>query len=103
MVRGIAPNFNNMLAVVLGRADLMLAELHADHLLLADLGAIREVAQRGAALTRRILVFSRQEALRPEKLDVNGEVTIPKESLGGAVGEDVEFVTDLGQGPFPVE
>ncbi|OLE21353.1 MAG: hypothetical protein AUG49_22250 [Catenulispora sp. 13_1_20CM_3_70_7] len=100
---GIAHDFNNMLAVVLGRADLMLAELPADHLLRADLGAIREVAERGAALTRRILVFSRQEPLRPEKLDVNEVVTVTKEALGGAVGEDVEFVTDLGQGPLPVE
>jgi len=90
---GIAHDFNNMLAVVLGRADLMLAELPADHLLRADLGAIREVAERGAALTRRILVFSRQEPLRPEKLDVNEVVTVTKEALGGAVGEDVDAVS----------
>lgn len=100
---GIAHDFNNMLAVVLGRADLMLAELPEDHRLRGDIDIIREVAERGAALTRRILVFSRQEQLRPEKLDVNEVVTVTKEVLSGAVGEDVEFVTDLGQGLPPVE
>ncbi|MFL6111759.1 MAG: response regulator, partial [Catenulispora sp.] len=100
---GIAHDFNNLLAVVLGRADLMLAELPEDHRLRGDLGIVREVAERGAALTRRILVFSRQEPLRPEKLDVNQVVTVTKEALGGAVGEDVEFVSDLGPGPLPVE
>ena len=100
---GIAHDFNNLLAVVLGRADLMLAELPGDHALRDDLGIIREVAERGAALTRRILVFSRQERLRPETLDVNDIVTVTKEVLSGAVGEDVEFVTDLGQGLPPVE
>ena len=99
---GIAHDFNNMLAVVLGRVDLMLTELPEDHPLRGDLTIVREVAERGAALTRRILVFSRQEPLRPETLDVNEVVTLTKEVLSGAVGEDVEFVTDLGQNLRPV-
>lgn len=100
---GIAHDFNNMLAVVLGRADLILADLPEDHPLRGDLAVVREVAERGAALTRRILVFSRQEQLRPERLDVNEVVAATKEALSGAVGEDVEFVTDLAQDLPPVE
>lgn len=100
---GIAHDFNNMLAVFLGRADLMLAELPEDHALRGDLAVVREVAERGAALTRRILLFSRQEQLRPERLEVNEVVAVTKEALSGAVGEDVEFVADLEQGLPPVE
>jgi two-component system, cell cycle sensor histidine kinase and response regulator CckA len=99
---GIAHDFNNLLAVILGHTDLMLAELPQDSPSRPGLELVRHLTSRGAALTRQLLVFSRQEPLRPETLDVNEVVADTERVLRGAVGEDVEFVTVLAPGLRPV-
>ncbi|MBJ6121525.1 ATP-binding protein [Sphingomonas mollis] len=66
---GIAHDFNNMLAVVVG--GLELARRHADSdpaSMLRHLDSATEGANRAAALTRRLLAFSREESLKPEAI-----------------------------------
>jgi len=67
---GVAHDFNNLLTVVIGGIQLALAELddpeERDEVLRQALLA----AQRGAALTQRLLVFSRRQALQPVPLEV---------------------------------
>ena len=90
---GIAHDFNNLLAVILGHTDLALADLPPDSPYRPGMAAIHTLAERGAALTRQLLVFSRQEPLRPEILDANEVVADTERVLRGAIGEDVTFVT----------
>ena len=90
---GIAHDFNNLLAVILGHTDLALADLPPDSPHRPGMAAIHTLAERGAKLTRQLLVFSRQEPLRPEILDANEVVADTERVLRGAIGEDVEFVT----------
>jgi two-component system cell cycle sensor histidine kinase/response regulator CckA len=99
---GVAHDFNNLLALILGRADLALADLPGDGAQRADLEIIRRLAERGGELTRRLLVFSRQEPLDPRILDVNKVVADTEQVLHGTIGEDVEFVTRLDPAPCPV-
>lgn len=96
---GIAHDFNNLLALILGRADLALAELPRDAATRPDLELIHQLAERGGALTRRLLVFSRQEPLDPRVLDVNGVVADTEQMLRGVLEEDVEFAVSLD--PLP--
>jgi two-component system, cell cycle sensor histidine kinase and response regulator CckA len=100
---GIAHDFNNLLAVILGHADLSLAELPGDSRLRENLELVRQLAERGAAFTRQLLVFSRQEPLQPETLDVNEVVTLTEQVLRGAIDVDVEFVMDLAPDLWPVK
>jgi signal transduction histidine kinase len=104
---GIAHDFNNLLTLILGRADLALADLSRNSpedlaALCADLDIIRRLAERGGALTRRLLVFSRQEPLNPQTFDINEVVADTERVLRGAIGEDVEFVVELDPAPCPV-
>jgi len=99
---GVAHDFNNLLALILGRADLALADLPGDGPQRADLEIIRRLAERGGELTRRLLVFSRQEPLDLRILDVNEVVADTEQVLRGTIGEDVEFVTRLDPAPCPV-
>jgi PAS domain S-box-containing protein len=92
---GIAHDFNNLLAVILGHAELALADAPADASYRDDVEAVRKLAEGGSALIRQLLVFSRQGQLRPETLDVNEVVAETERVLRGAVGEDVEFATRL--------
>ena len=99
---GIAHDFNNLLAVILGHTDLALAELPADSPNRGNLNLVRQLAERGAGLTRQLLLFSRQEPLRPETVDVNAVVALTERVLRGAIGEDVRFGTDLAPDLRPV-
>ena len=63
---GIAHDFNNLLTVVVGNADLLASDEHATEDQ-RDAGPrpSRNAAQRGAALTKRLLAFARRQALTP--------------------------------------
>ncbi|MBR7836839.1 response regulator [Actinospica durhamensis] len=99
---GIAHDFNNLLAVILGHTDLALTDLPPDSPHRPGMAAIHTLAERGAALTRQLLVFSRQEPLRPETLDANEVVADTERVLRGTIGEDVTFVTRLAPDLRPI-
>ncbi|MCW3848284.1 ATP-binding protein [Sphingomonas sp. LB-2] len=87
---GIAHDFNNMLAVVLGGLELAKRRLHTGG---ADaqkhIENAMEGANRAAALTRRLLAFSREEALLPSAIEahavIEGMANLLDRTLGGAV------------------
>ena len=66
---GLAHDFNNLLMAILGNLDMLSKKLRRRHARqrLVD-GAIRS-AERGAALTKRMLAFARRQELRPEAVD----------------------------------
>jgi two-component system, cell cycle sensor histidine kinase and response regulator CckA len=102
LVGGVAHDFNNLLSVIVGHADLSLSELPEGSPSRDDLVLVRQLAERGAAFTRQLLVFSRQEPLEPETLNVNEVVVHTEKVLGGAIDADVEFVTELDPDLWPV-
>ena len=87
---GIAHDFNNMLAVVLGGLELARRTLKSDPQGVArHLDNATEGAHRAAALTRRLLAFSREEALNPEPLapiaTIEGMSDLLDRTLGDAI------------------
>ncbi|MEU4691617.1 PAS domain-containing protein [Actinoplanes sp. NPDC023714] len=99
---GIAHDFNNLLAVISGYADMLADELGEDHPGHADATGIKHAANRGSALTRQLLIFSRSEPSRPEVIDLNAVAADMQRLLGRTLGEDIEFGTDLAPGLPPV-
>ena len=91
---GVAHNFNNLLAVILGNLELLSPELPDGPLWERAALALRS-AQRGAEVTHRLLAFSRHQALRPEVVDVNRLVAELKGVLRQTVGEAVAVETTL--------
>ncbi len=91
---GIAHDFNNLLTAILGYSDLILAsEECAAGSLRGDVEEIKAAGERGSALTRQILAFSRREAPQPEVLSLN-EILIDSERfLVRTLGEDIDLVT----------
>lgn len=97
---GIAHDFNNMLAVVLGGLELAKRHLHSNgpdaqrHIENA-----MEGANRAAALTRRLLAFSRAEALLPEPVEASALIAGMHELLDRTLGDTIRVVTrDAGTG-----
>ncbi len=95
---GIAHDFNNLLMVIQTHVDFLAEELPADDDAQADLAEVRGAATRAADLTRRLLVFSRRDLVRPSPLEVNETITEVVRMLRRSVGEDVTLIADLSPG-----
>jgi signal transduction histidine kinase/ActR/RegA family two-component response regulator len=95
---GVAHDFNNLLMAVLGSLSLLEKRLPDDprsHRLLQN---ALQGAQRGAALTQRLLAFSRRQELKPKAVDVPGLMSGMKELLERALGHGVELRTQFQSG-----
>ena len=99
---GVAHDFNNMLAVITGHADLALEQTTPDDPLHADLLAIQKAAQRSAGLTRQLLAFARKQTIAPKVLDLNDTITGMLKMLGRLIGEDIELLWKPAATLWPV-
>ncbi|HXO15350.1 MAG TPA: ATP-binding protein, partial [Steroidobacteraceae bacterium] len=91
----VAHDFNNLLTVILGYGNLLAKQLAAQPGLLGHVEQLQKAGERGAALTRQLLAFSRQQALQPSALDLNAVVADFEAMLRRVIGEDVELATLL--------
>lgn len=91
---GVAHDFNNLLMVISGGLDMLNRKTdHARRQRLMD--GMRQAADRGAALTRQLLAFSRRQPLRPEPVDLREHVGGMRELLDRSLGGDVHVALDL--------
>jgi PAS domain S-box-containing protein len=88
---GVAHDFNNMLSVIVGHAELSLMRLEEDHPLRYDLQDILKAAQRSTELTRQLLAFARKQPVAPKVLDLNETVAEMIKMLQRLIGEDIEL------------
>jgi signal transduction histidine kinase len=92
---GVAHDFNNLIAVIMGYSDIMMEKLEADSPLQKDAQTIRHAAERAAGLTRQLLVFSRKQPVQPVVLDINQVVGDMEKMLGRLIDENVELIFTL--------
>ena len=96
---GIAHDFNNMLAIVIGSLNILKRRLlRGEGDIERFVDAAMEGAERAAALTHRLLAFSRQQPLAPEPVDINKCVAGMSEMLRRTLGENVRLETILAGG-----
>jgi PAS domain S-box-containing protein len=93
---GMAHDFNNLLAVISGYSELVLLSEPADGTeVRAALEEIRTAADRGAALTHQILLFSRRAPWKPQTVEMNDMVGQVGALLRRTLGDHIEMVTTL--------
>ncbi len=95
LVGGITHDFNNLLAVVSGYAELLDQSLEREDPRRAKLEQIRGATKRATGLTRQLLAFSRQQPLTLQVLDLNEVVRALEPMLAGVLGESVALTTSL--------
>lgn len=93
---GVAHDFNNMLTVILGHAELALTRPGVPAPIQADLAAIRRAAEHSADLTRQLLAFARKQTVAPRVLDLNETVGGMLHMLRRLIGEDIGLVWEPG-------
>jgi PAS domain S-box-containing protein len=94
---GIAHDFNNILGVIMNYAEFVGDELPEGSQAGQDVEEIRRAAERAAALTRQLLIFSRREVVKPELLYLRDVINDLENLLRRALGERVELVTRFGE------
>jgi signal transduction histidine kinase/DNA-binding response OmpR family regulator len=98
---GVAHDFNNLLTVVLGNIELIKRRTGEQHELSRQIDAVRLAAEKGGALTRQLLAFSRRQRLNPLTVDLNALIADFAPLLRQAVGEAVSIDLSLATQPLP--
>ncbi len=99
---GVAHDFNNMLAVILGRVELLLQQVDPDSPLARNIGQIQAAAQRSANLTRQLLAFARRQTVSPKILSLNAAIEAMLEMIRRLIGDEVDLVWVPGPDLWPV-
>ena len=90
MAGGVAHDFKNVLAVILGYSDI-LGQMEYDEKTLARVNEIKLAAGRGSALTSQLLAFSRRQVFQPSVMSLNQAVVEMEKMLDRLVGEKVNL------------
>ncbi|BHH83800.1 PAS domain S-box protein [Desulforhopalus sp. 52FAK] len=88
---GVAHDFNNMLSVILGHAELAMEDLDREHPIYNDLQQIQQAASRSSDITRQLLAFARKQIVSPKVIDLNETVAGMLNMLLRLIGEDIDL------------
>ncbi|MGH6970645.1 MAG: ATP-binding protein, partial [Caulobacteraceae bacterium] len=99
---GVAHDFNNLLMAMLGSLELLRKRLANDAGALRLIDNALKGAERGAALTQRLLAFARRQELRPEPVNIPDLVGGIRDLLGRSLGPSVAVVERLADRLPPV-
>jgi PAS domain S-box-containing protein len=95
LAAGVAHDFNNILTVIQGHANLMLSLPDLDQFLSQSARQIATASERAAGLTRQLLMFSRKQMLQPQLLDLNDTIQNVNKMLRSMLGERITLKRDL--------
>lgn len=99
---GVAHDFNNMLGVVLGFAEIAGDRLEPGHPIHRDLDEIRTAARRAAALTDKLLAFASRQPVQPRRLDLDEAIESLQPALRRLLGPAITLDWRPARAPWPI-
>lgn len=100
---GVAHDFNNMLGVIIGYAEISMNNLPQDDKLRHRLNEIIKAGQRSSEITRQLLAFSRKEVIAPKLVNLNALIIDTEKTLGRLIGEDIRLCFKPSTALWPVK
>jgi len=97
---GVAHDFNNMLTVISGNTETLVASLKQQPELQRVARLIDDAAERCAELIQHLLAFARRQPLQPRNVEINGAIADIAKLLRPTLGEQIQIETVLEQGPM---
>jgi two-component system cell cycle sensor histidine kinase/response regulator CckA len=94
---GIAHEVNNLMTVVLGFGNFAIDQLEPGHTARGEIEQMIRAGERAAVITRQLLAFTRQQVLRPARLDLNAVITDLIPMLERVLGAEHRLTLRLGQ------
>ena len=98
---GVAHDFNNLLAVIGGNAEL--AKRRPTGNTTRQMDNILRATERGVALTRQLLSFSRRHVATAQIIDLRTEIPRMAEMLRASLRGDIELRIDVADTLWPIE
>ena len=99
---GVAHDFNNMLAVILGRTQLALLQMQAADPYYKAFLEIQDAAEHSANLTRQLLGFARKQTVAPKVIDLNQTIHSIHKLLRRLISEDIDLLFLPAEKIWPV-
>ena len=108
---GVAHDFNNMMAVVTGYSNLLLADLDKEdpdnedpdkddpdneNTIRKSIEEIKKAGDQATTLTQQLLAFSRKQIIQPQVLDLNSVINNIEKMLKRLIGEDISLIVANG-------
>lgn len=88
---GVAHDFNNMLGITIGYAEMALMSLNPSDPLYAIISEIMNAGRRSSDLVRQLLAFARKQTIDPKVLDLNETIAGMMNMLKKMIGEDIDL------------
>ena len=88
---GVAHDYNNMLNVIIGNAELAMEKTRPDNPLYSEMKEILEAARRSTDITQKLLAFARKQTISPRNLNLNDTVEGMMLMMRRLIGEDIEL------------
>ncbi len=92
---GIAHDINNYLAAITGQAELVKMKAEPGSRVAEKMDAVITTSFRASDLIKRLLAFSRRQAVQPQVMDLNEIVGGLERMMQQLIGEDIELATCL--------
>ena len=99
---GVAHDYNNMLSVIQGYAELALDKVDSSDPAHDDLQEILKAANRAAEITRQLLAFARKQTIAPSLIDLNDTVEGFLKMLRHLIGENIDLAWLPGASLGPI-
>ncbi|OGR59887.1 MAG: hypothetical protein A2X36_13645 [Elusimicrobia bacterium GWA2_69_24] len=99
---GVAHDFNNLLTIIQSYAGFLLKGLPPDSPLRSDVGEVIEAADRASSLTRRLLAFSRDQAVTPREFRPAAAVREMVKMLRRLIGAHIELKLSVAEDAGPL-
>lgn len=100
---GVAHDFNNMLSIILGRAEIGMKRLDPKDPSYATLQEIQRAAQRSANLTQQLLAYARKQPIAPSVFDLNLAIEKILPILHRLAGKNIILTWNPGGNAYPVK
>ena len=100
---GVAHDFNNLLTIILSNVEALDEDEGLSPQLHERVKGIAAATERAAGLTRQLLAYSRKQALRPQRTDVNALVANTAKLLARTLGSAIKVEQTLGRGLWNAE
>ena len=99
---GVAHDFNNMLTAILGYSSMIQEDAPPKSAIRDQAQQIRRAAENAAALTQKLLAFSRKQVLQSDPVDFRSMLGNLLSLVRNAVGEDITVSTQMGEDLWPI-
>lgn len=103
LVGGVAHDFNNFLAVILGYTQLIGLQIRLPEKQTAHLKKIENASVNAKSLVEKLLMFSRKQPIHPKRLELTTHVNSTIDTFSSLLGEDIDVSIEIATSPLFVQ